>query len=87
MTRKNVMAKFAAIVALIAIVSSVIWTGILVIYETLNSSPNSENSLTQEQLQELLNAYSWSLSNSWTEISTWIMLDTQNTDTLTWINN
>ncbi len=87
MTRKNVMAKFAAIVALIAIVSSVIWTGVLVIYETLNSSPNSENSLTQEQLQELLNAYSWSLSNSWTEISTWIMLDTQNTDTLTWTNN
>lgn len=87
MARKNVMAKFAAIVALIAIVSSVIWTGVLVIYETLNSSPNSENSLTQEQLQELLNAYSWSLSNSWTEISTWIMLDTQNTDTLTWTTN
>lgn len=78
MARKNVMAKFAAIVALIAIVSSVIWTWVLVIYETLNSSPNSENSLTQEQLQELLNTYSWSLSNSWEILEE---------NTLTWTTN
>lgn len=83
MARKNVMAKFAAIVALIAIVSSVIWTWVLVIYETFNSSPNSESSLTQEQLQELLKNYSGSLSNSWSEFSTWTSLDLQNTNTLT----
>ncbi len=79
MARKNMTAKIAAIVALIAIIWSIIGTGVLVIYQSYFSSPNSETSLTQEQLQELLNSFSWSTS-SWELI--------ENTDeTSTWDTN
>jgi len=80
MARKNMTAKIAAIVALIAIIWSIIGTGVLVIYQSYFSSPNSEASLTQEQLQELLNSFSWSTTSSWELI--------ENTDeTSTWDTN
>lgn len=79
MTKRNTKAKIAAIIALIAIISSVIWTWVLVIMESYFASPNSETSLTQEQLQELLNSYSWTTS-TWSETtSTWINLEISNT--------
>ncbi len=72
MTRKNTTAKIAAIIALIAIVWSIISTWVLVIYESYFSSPSSEISLTPEQLQEFINlsssgniqTHSWEVLNS-----------------------
>lgn len=58
MKKKNMTAKIAAIVALIAILWSVVWTGVLVVYESFFASNNSETSLTPEQLQDLINSYS-----------------------------
>lgn len=64
MPRKNTTAKIAAIIALIAIIWSIVSTWALVIYESYFWSPNSETSLTQEQLQELLQSFSWTTSAS-----------------------
>lgn len=69
MAKKNLTAKIAAIIALIAIVSSIIWTWILIIYETYFSK--TDNNLTQEQLQELVNSYSWALLDWWEKTLTW----------------
>ena len=64
MPRKNTTAKIAAIIALIAIIWSIISTGALVIYENYFGSPNSETSLSSEQLQELLQSFSWATTAS-----------------------
>lgn len=65
MPRKNTTAKIAAIIAtLIAIIWSIISTGALVIYENYFGSPNSETSLTPEQLQELLPSFSGATTQS-----------------------
>lgn len=69
MAKKNLTAKIAAIIALIAIVSSIIWTWILIIYQTHFSK--TDNNLTQEQLKELINWYSWGLLDWWEETLTW----------------
>lgn len=79
MPRKNTTAKVAAIVALIAIIGSILSTWVLVIYESYFSSPNAESSLTSEQLQQFLNSFSWSNSQSW-ELS----IETLSWETLSW---
>lgn len=72
--------KMAALVALIAIFGSVIWTGVLVIFETLSSSKQEQKTLSQEQINTLLKSYSGTLNNSWMiNTNTWI-----STETLTW---
>jgi len=66
MTKKNMTTKIAALIALIAIFGSIIWTWILIIYETyFSSNSTNKNNLTQEQLQEILKSSSWSLTSSW----------------------
>lgn len=81
MTNKKTT-KITAIIALIAIFGSIIWTWLLIIFETYFSWKTKQNSLSQHELNELLNNYSWSLNLSWTGINTssWII----NT-TLTWV--
>lgn len=77
MARKNTTAKVAAIIALIAIVGSILSTGVLVIYESYFSSPNAESSLTPDQLQEFLNSFSGANSQSGVvldESASWITL-------------
>lgn len=80
MSRNKKTTKIAALVALIAILGSVIWTWVLIIVETYFSKTKTENNLTQEQLNELLKNYSWSLSNSWVANLT----NTGTLETLTW---
>jgi len=55
--------QIAAIIALLAIVGSVVGTGILVIVETFTAD-TQQQSMTQEELNELLKMYSWSLNQS-----------------------
>lgn len=75
--------KIAALIALIAIFGSVVGTGILVLVETLTSSPQQQT-LSQEQLNELLKTYSGSLSASWeTQTTSWVTLSVSG-ETLTW---
>ncbi len=58
--KKNTISKVAAVIALIAIISSVIWTWVLVIFETYVSWNKTDDTPNQEQLQELLKKYSGS---------------------------
>ena len=51
--KKNTFAKFMAIVALLAIVISIVGTGILVIFE-MRSQDVSE--ISAQEIQELINA-------------------------------
>lgn len=70
---KQKWAKIMAILALIAIIWSIIWTWIMVVFQWWN---NQETQLTPEQIeqiQELINSQSWStstweLNGSWTTI-------------------
>jgi hypothetical protein len=65
---KNTAAKVMAWLALIAIVSSILWTGILYIFWSKQTPQSDEIELTPEQLEELQN-----LINSQNEMSveTW----------------
>lgn len=56
--------KIAALIALIAILGSVVGTGILVLVETFTGSAQQQT-MTQDELNELLKTYSGSLSASW----------------------
>lgn len=82
MTKKKTT-KLAAVIALVAIFGSIIWTWLLIIFETYFSSNNKQDSLSQTELNELLKNYSWSLNSTWINIntSTWIV-----DNTLTWTN-
>jgi len=80
--KKNILAQITAIIALIAIIMSVVWTWILLIYESLNPSTKKQE-ITQDELQNLLKKYSswntisWTLSNSWViQESTGILINT-----------
>lgn len=75
--------KIAALIALIAIFGSVVGTGILVLVETLTASPQQQT-LSQEQLNELLKTYSGSLSSSGeTQTTSWVTISLSG-ETLTW---
>lgn len=82
MTKKKTT-KLAAVIALVAIFGSIIWTWLLIIFETYFSSNNKQDSLSKTELNELLKNYSWSLNSTWINIntSTWIV-----DNTLTWTN-
>lgn len=74
MTKKST--KIAASIALFAILWSVFWTGILIVFQTLNAPTSNKQELTQEQINELFKTVSWA-TNTWSEnILTW--------KTLTW---
>lgn len=74
--------QIAAFIALIAIFGSVIWTWVLVIFETLSGSKQAQKTLSQEQINELLQTYSWTLNNSGImNQNTWI------TSSQSWISN
>jgi len=79
---KKKVTKIAAIIALIAMFGSIIWTWILIIFETYFSS-NKQDFLSQNELNELLKNYSWSLTSSWTFSWSWVNTWT-NDNTLTW---
>lgn len=68
MTKKKTT-KIAAIIALLAIFSSIVWTWLLIIFETYFSSNNKQDFLSQNKLNELLKKYSWSLNSTWVEIN------------------
>lgn len=81
--KKSFYSKLTAIIALLAIVASVVWTWVLMIYESLNP-PKQE--ITQKQIQELLKNYSWSLDSTWITLdSSWILINTLSWETNTWI--
>lgn len=61
--KKNKWARITAIIALIAIVASIIWTWVLIIYETVYW-PNNQQ-ISQEELNKLLEQY----NNSWSTLS------------------
>ncbi len=85
MARKNTTAKIAAIIALIAIFSSVIWTWVLVIFETYFSNNSQNTTLDNEALEELLKNYSWSTSSTWITITSSWTVTSLSWNTLTWI--
>jgi hypothetical protein len=69
--KKNKWIKIMALLALFWIIITVIWTGLLIIFDNNNSS-NIKQELTPEQLmqfQEMMN--SWTLLNEWTWELVW----------------
>lgn len=74
--KNKIAAKLMASLALLWIIISIIWTGLLFIF--WNNTQNVE--LTPEQiqeLQELMNSYSGSLeTSSWELNSTWETIET-----------
>lgn len=80
MTKKKTT-KLAALIALLAIFGSIVWTWVLIIFETYFSSNTTKKSLSQTEINELLKNYSWSLTSSWNELNsnTWVI-----NSTLTW---
>lgn len=60
---RNKWAKLTAIIALLAIIASIIWTWVLIIYETVYW-PNNQQ-ISQEELNKLLEQY----NNSWATLS------------------
>lgn len=84
--KKNIFAKIVAVIALFAIVMSVVWTWILLIYESLNpSSIPKKQEINQDELQDILKKYSswntlsWVITNSWNiniKNSSWSLINT-----------
>lgn len=64
--RKNLLVKIVAIVWLLWIIISVIWTWILAILSWGTTDNTQTEQLTEEQLQELLKNY-----NTWSTTQTW----------------
>lgn len=62
--RKNLMPKIVASIALIAIILGIVWTGALIIFESL-FSPSSQE-LSQEDLQKYIDSLS-GVTATWTE--------------------
>ena len=70
--KKNILSKIMAILALVWIIASIIWTGIiLIIFSWTNT--NTSNEMIQDDLQELLKKY-----GSWTETSSSTLTGTLN---------
>ena len=72
MKNKNTFAKISAIIALIAIFWSVVWTWALVLFENLKNTENTEDTsnnqnITKEQLKDILKLYSWAVNWTWWE--------------------
>lgn len=70
---KNKWAKIMAILALIAIIWSILWTWIMVLFWNNSQVETELNQEQIEQIQELINSQSWStstweLNGSWTTI-------------------
>lgn len=73
MTNKK-STKIAAMIALIAIFGSVVGTGVLVLVETLTGS-TQQQTLSPDELNELLKTYSGSLSSSGeTQTTSWVTI-------------
>ncbi len=69
MENKNTFAKISAIIALIAILWSVVWTWALVLFENLKNDWNTSNTqnLPDEQLKDILKLYTWAVNWTWWE--------------------
>lgn len=73
----NKTARITAFIALVAIFGSVIWTGAMIIYESLTwtAETSQTTQASQEQLNEILKNLSKSWATSSWETSTWINLE------------
>ena len=60
--RKKSLAQFVAIIALLSIVIWIIWTGMLVLF--WGNSSLSQVEYSEEEIQELLESFSWSTTVS-----------------------
>lgn len=79
--KKNKISRFIALIALLSIVIWIVWTGILIVFSP-TASNNSIDSLTQEQLQELIKFYStwWTTADSWSLNLSWSLNQYLDTD-------
>lgn len=65
MANRETKAKIMAIIALLAIVWSIVWTGLTIIFSSLTED---NSSLNREQITS-----SWEMSNAtWSQTLTWI---------------
>lgn len=76
--RKNIMSKIFAFLALFWIIIWIVWTGIL-FFMSPNTTNNSNINLTSEELQKLIQSWTWvQLDNSIEEIiDSWTVEETQ----------
>lgn len=75
---KQKWAKIMAILALIAIVGSIIWTWLWILIWS-NSTNTQELTPEQiEQIQELINSQSWSTTWTWEVSWTWNIIEINN---------
>lgn len=75
---KKIWNKIMALLGLFGIFISIIWTWVIIIYDIMSSSWNDNDftkQLTQEELNKLLEAYSGSLIWTWSNISSWSIVD------------
>ncbi len=72
--KKNIVAKVMAFIALAWIIISIIWTWLLIIFSS-SSTNNWSETLTQEDLQKLLeNSWTWNfIENIDIETSSWMI--------------
>ncbi len=75
MTQK--WAKIMASLALLWIIISIVWTGLM--FMLWNNNNNSEVELTPEQIAEIqamINSQSWSITSTWEVSWTWNIIET-----------
>ena len=68
--KKNITVKIFAFLALFWIIISVVWTGILIFFWD-NEVVQTEQVLTQEELQKFIDSWDIKISNSGSLTSTW----------------
>ncbi len=59
--KQNTLAKVMASVALWAIIASIIWTGLLFVFSSPAAAPSQEQTLTQEEIDQIIQNYSGSV--------------------------
>jgi len=75
---KQKWAKVIAILALIAIIWSIIWTWLMVIFSSLTKEEMQLTPEQIEQIQELINSQSWSTTWTWEVSWTWNIIEINN---------
>lgn len=69
--KKNITVKIFAFLALFWIVISIIWTWIMIFLWGNSTNTEKQDSLTQEDLQKMIDSWKIKITNSWSITSTW----------------
>ena len=82
MAKQNKIVKIMAILALLWIVASIIWTWILIIFGWWTATQQEISPEEYMNIQNMINSQSWIIINTWTWIQT--VSASWTIETLTW---